>query len=171
MIGNRPRTTRIRPPALTTKRLLMPVMATSPTFWAKALWVKELKTGEMRLEIMSARSPLPMRLESTSVSTISPTARMSAVVSVRMTSVTISIEMMAGSSKVGQPKAKGAGKAKIGPLPMPEKSAMPVKTAISVPMTMASRMDRREMVALPSLLSSRTTSRVTPARPMLAMEP
>src|SRR5476649_497184 len=45
MNGNRPRITRNTPPVATTKRLLMPVTATSPTFWANALWVKEPKVG------------------------------------------------------------------------------------------------------------------------------
>lgn len=48
---------------------------------------------------------------------------------------------------------------------------MPRDMATRVPITMASRIDRREMVALPTLLSSRTTARVSPARPMLAMLP
>lgn len=35
--GTRPSTMRMPPPAATTQRLRMPVMATRPTFWAKAL--------------------------------------------------------------------------------------------------------------------------------------
>ena len=101
--------TRIRPPALTTKRLLTPVMATRPTFWAKALWVKELNSGEMALESMSARRPSPMRLESTLVPTISPTAMMSAEVSVRVTRMTISMEMIAAISNVGGAEGERGG--------------------------------------------------------------
>ncbi len=48
---------------------------------------------------------------------------------------------------------------------------MPRAAAIRVPITMASRIDRREIDALPSLLSSRTITRVSAARPMLAMLP
>ena len=48
---------------------------------------------------------------------------------------------------------------------------MPNDQAISVPMTMASRIDRREIAALPSLLSTSTMAKVRAARPMLAMLP
>ena len=48
---------------------------------------------------------------------------------------------------------------------------MPSATAIRVPMTIASRIDRREMVALPILLKNSTSTRVMAARPMLAMLP
>ncbi|MNP20798.1 hypothetical protein D3C76_1133880 [compost metagenome] len=63
------------------------------------------------------------------------------------------------------------GKANIGPSVTLLKSVMPSAQAISVPTTMASRIDRREMVALPSLLSSSTMAKVSPARPMLATLP
>ena len=48
---------------------------------------------------------------------------------------------------------------------------MPTAVATSVPITIASRIDRREILALPSLLSSSTSTRVIAARPMLAMLP
>ena len=48
---------------------------------------------------------------------------------------------------------------------------MPRNTAMTVPMTIARRIDRREIEALPSLLSSSTMTRVIAARPMLAMLP
>ncbi len=149
----------------------MPVTATRPTFWAKALWVKEPKIGARLLEIMSARRPLPRRLESTLVSMISPTARMSALVSTSVTMTTISIDRMAATWNSGAPKCSGDGKATTGPSSTLEKSAMPKNTAATVPITIARRMDRREMVALPSLLSSSTHARVKAARPTLAMLP
>ncbi|CAH0327846.1 hypothetical protein SRABI128_06521 [Microbacterium sp. Bi128] len=93
------------------------------------------------------------------------------MVSVRITSTTISMEMMAAASKVGAPRWNGAGKATIGPSPTFEKSAMPVTTATPVPASMASRMDRREIVALPTLLSRSTRARVIAASPMLATLP
>jgi hypothetical protein len=150
---------------------LTPVIATRPTFCAKALWVKELNNGEIALESMSARSPSPIRLESTFVPTISPTAMMSAEVSVRVTRMTMSIEMIAAISKVGAPNANGVGKATISPWPTFEKSAIPKTKAMSVPRTMASRIESLEMAALPTLLSRRTIAMVAAARPMLAMLP
>ncbi len=48
---------------------------------------------------------------------------------------------------------------------------MPKTKAITVPITMASRMDSREIAALPTLLSSRTIAMVTAARPMFATLP
>ena len=169
--GSRPRITRIAPPAVTTKRLLTPVMATSPTFCAKALWVKVLRNGAMMLEAMSARRPSAMRRESTFVPAISPTARMSAVVSVRITRTTITMEMMPPSSKTGQPKANGCGKAKIAPWPTLEKSAMPSSRASTVPSTIARRMESREIAAFPSLESSNAIRSVAPASPMFCRLP
>ncbi|MNF62051.1 hypothetical protein D3C84_437220 [compost metagenome] len=96
---------------------------------------------------------------------------MSAEVSTRVTMITMHIEMMAAIWKVGMPKWNGVGNAISGPSPTLEKSAMPRATAISVPMIMASRIDRREMVALPTLLSSSTMTKVSAARPILAMLP
>ncbi len=150
---------------------MIPVTATRPTFWAKALWVKEPKIGASMLENMSARRPLPRRRESTLVSMISPTARMSAEVSTRVTMITMHIEMIAATWKVGMPKWNGVGNATSGPSVTLEKSAMPRNTAMTVPMTIARRIDRREIEALPSLLSSSTMTRVIAARPMLAMLP
>ncbi len=69
------------------------------------------------------------------------------------------------------PKWKGVGKPNIGPWVTLEKSAMPRNTAITVPITIASRIDSREMVALPILLSSNTSTRVNAARPMFGMLP
>ncbi|MNF36465.1 hypothetical protein D3C84_173600 [compost metagenome] len=133
--------------------------------------MKEPKIGAIMLDSMSARRPLPRRLESTLVSMISPTARMSAEVSTSVTMTTMHIDRIAAKWKVGMPKWKGVGKPNIGPSLTLEKSAMPRNTAINVPITMASKIDKREMVALPILLSSNTSIRVTAARPMFAMLP
>ena len=84
-------------------------MATKPTFCAKALCIKEPNRGATALESISARKPSEIRSASTFVPTISPTAIMSAVVSVMMTNLTINIDKMAVSSKVGSPKAKKLG--------------------------------------------------------------
>ncbi len=48
---------------------------------------------------------------------------------------------------------------------------MPATKAMTVPSTMARRMESREMVALPTLLSSSTMAMVAAASPMLATEP
>ncbi|GAB3277955.1 hypothetical protein GCM10027449_17870 [Sinomonas notoginsengisoli] len=93
------------------------------------------------------------------------------MVSVRITRITITMEMMAAGSKVGSPNANGRGSSKIAPVPTLEKSAMPTNAATTVPMTMASRIDSREMTALPSLLRSMMITSVSAARPRLAGEP
>ena len=68
------------------------------------------------------------------------------------------------------PKANGVGKATIGPLPTPEKSAMPMNAAMTVPMTMENRMDSREIAG--TLARLRTIhEQVNPASPMFATEP
>ena len=81
------------------------------------------------------------------------------------------IERIAAKWKVGMPKCSSEGIATIGPSATLEKSVRPSAMAISVPITIASRIDRREMVELPILLSSSTIARVMPARPMLVMLP
>src|SRR5262245_42820570 len=169
--GNTPRIIKITPPAVTTKRLLTPVIATRPTFWAKALWVNPLKIGETIEEPMSARRPLPIRFRSTGVLTISPTARMSAVVSVRITSTTIVIDRTPAKVKVGSPNANGAGNATIGPFPTPEKLAMPTIAAATVPTTIANSTDSREIAGMLARLSTITTSKVKPASAMFCTEP
>ena len=159
------------PPALTTKRLFTPVIATRPTFWANALWVKPLKIGEMTEEAMSARRPFPIRLRSTEVLTISPTARMSAVVSVMMTRTTMAIDTMPARVNVGRPKANGVGNATMGPLPTPEKSAIPMIAETTVPMMIENSIDSREIAGMFARLSTITTSSVNPASAMFWTEP
>ncbi|MNO98884.1 hypothetical protein D3C76_906430 [compost metagenome] len=130
--------------------------------------MNEPNNGARALEIMSARRPLPRRLESTGVPMISPTARMSAEVSTMVTTMTISIDRIAATWNCGAPKCSTSGMATHGPCSAWEKSAMPVAIAASVPITIASRIDRRDRLALPSLLSSSTEARVNAARPMFA---
>ncbi|CPU65191.1 Uncharacterised protein [Mycobacteroides abscessus] len=169
--GSRPRITRIAPPAPTTNRDFTPVMATRPTFCANADCVKDPKNGDTMDDAMSARRPSAMRLRFTLVPTISPTAMMSAVVSVRVTRMTMSMEMIAAISNVGAPKPRNDGNAATGPSPTPEKSALPSARAMSVPTTIAMRIDRREIVPLPTLDSRMTIANVSAARPMLLTEP
>lgn len=59
----------------------------------------------------SARRPSATRCWSTGVPTISPTARMSAVVSVMITSITMVIDTMAPTWNVGEPKCSTGGSA------------------------------------------------------------
>ena len=108
IFGNSPRTTRITPLAATTNRLLIPVIATSPTFWAKALAEKELsRPPETAVDRQSARRPATTVLPSAGRSTTSPTARMSAVVSVMITSMTMVMETIAAMLNCGAPKWNG----------------------------------------------------------------
>ena len=159
------------PPIATTYRLLIPVSATRPTFCAKALHGKALNAGATSGESMSARRPCSTRFESTGVPTISPMARMSAVVSVMITRITIVIEMMAPIWNVGLPKCMIGGSEKIGPSPTFEKSSLPMKAAMTVPTTMPMRIDSREIAPWNSRLITRMISTVAPASPMLAIEP
>ncbi len=87
--------------------------------------MNEPKIGEIALDSISARRPSPIRFESTLVPTISPIAIISAVVSVMITKVTITMERMAENSNTGEPKWKKLGKAKIGPVLTLEKSVKP----------------------------------------------
>ena len=171
MTGSRPSTTRMTPPAVTTNRDFTPVIATRPTFCANADCVNELNTGETAEESMSARRPFAMRFESTFVLTISPTAMMSAVVSAKVTMMTMNIEMIAAAEKVGMPNANGSGNAKMPRSRTFEKSAQPKIRQTTVPTTIAKRIDRREIIATGMRLSSRTTARVPTAMRMLRALP
>ena len=68
------------------------------------------------------------------------------MVSVMVTRITIVIEMIAPTSKVGAPKCRIGGNAKMSASPTLEKSALPAKAAITVPATRPIRIDRRERV-------------------------
>src|SRR5699024_686335 len=158
--GSSPSNTRMTPPAVTTNRERTQENATSTTFWANADWVNELNNGATAEEIMYARRPTAIRRGVTSVSTISATAMMSAVVSVMMTRTTTSIETIAPTWNVGVPNANGVGKATMPPSATPEKSTLPMMAAMTVPMTMASRIDSREIVATPTFERARTMTSV-----------
>ena len=122
----------------------MPVMATSPTFWANALIENPLKTLATEVDSMSARRPLVTVSRSAGRSMISPTARMSAVVSVMMTSMTTTIEMIAPTANVGMPKWNGEGTWKALASLMALNWVMPKGIATTVPRTRPSRIAIRE---------------------------
>ena len=106
--GKSPSTSRITPLTATTNRLLMPVSATSPTFWAKALTGKPLsRPPETAVDRQSARRPSATVLRSAGRPTTTPMASRSAVVSVMITSITMTIETIAATSNVGAPKWNG----------------------------------------------------------------
>ncbi len=71
----------------------------------------------------------------TLVSTISPIASKLAVVSVKITIVTIHMDKMAGHSNTGMPKPKILGNASHGPSTTLEKSANPNTKAKAAPKT------------------------------------
>lgn len=75
----------------------------------------------------------------------------------------MNIEMMAAISKVGMPNPKICGRAKISPCPTLLKSALPRKTAMIVPSTIASRIASREIAPTGILLSTSTITRVIAA--------
>ena len=107
ILGSRPSSTRMMPAPVATWRVLTPVMATSPTFCANAVYGNVLKTPPITVPSPSARSPsasLPGVIFS---STISPTATMSPVVSVMMTIATISRAMTELTWKLGSPNWNG----------------------------------------------------------------
>src|SRR5690625_3526885 len=119
---------------------------------------------------MSARRPLATRFEFTGDPTISPTAMMSAAVSVLMTRMTMSIDRIDAMSNVGTPNGRIAGRATGAADPISEKSALPMSAPIPVPRTRPMRMDRREIVADPTLLSRRMMPKVMKAKRMLTIE-
>jgi hypothetical protein len=143
----------------------MPVIATRPTFCAKAVAGKVLKIGATAEDTMSARRPSPTRLESTSVPTTSPTARMSAVVSTMITRMTMVIDTIAPIAKIGEPKAKGVGTATTDASATPSKSVLPTISAATVPTTSPSRIDSRDNPGIFVITS--TARRVNIASPML----
>ena len=88
---------------------------------------------------------------------------MSAVVSVMITRITIVIEMIAPTWKVGVPKCRIGGNARMSASPTLEKSALPANAAITVPATSPIRIDRRDSVPWKSRLITRMMTSVRPA--------
>ncbi len=121
----------------------MPVIATSPTFWAKALTENPLKKPAKTVDPMSARRPLVTVWRSAGFPMTSPIARMSAVVSVMITSITMNIEMEAPTAKVGSPKWKGVVSWNTAASEILPKSVTPKGIAARVPSTRPSRIATR----------------------------
>jgi hypothetical protein len=121
----------------------MPVTATSPTFWAKALTEKPLNTPASVVESMSACRPPVTSRRSSRLSTTSPMARMSAVVSVMITSITMNMEMIAPTAKVGAPNSNGVVSWNSAASPSREKLVAPNGIATRVPSTSPSRIATR----------------------------
>jgi hypothetical protein len=134
--GTKPSASSLKPLVATTNRLRIPVMATRPTFWAKALAGNPLSNPPATaLDSVSARRPPTTARASfcRSIPTISPMARMSAVVSVMITSITMVMETIAAISKVGVPKWNGVETASQSASPTRLKSVSPNAQATSVP--------------------------------------
>ena len=121
----------------------MPVMATRPTFWAKALTEKPLKMAGDAVDSMSARRPLVTVCRSAGLSITWPMARMSAVVSVMITSITMNMETIAPTAKVGRPKWNGRVSWKMLASAIREKLVNPNGIATTVPSTSPSRIATR----------------------------
>jgi len=100
----------------------------------------------------------------TGFSTISPTAMMSPVVPVMITSPTMHIAMIALTSKVGKPKWKGVLIPNHDCSAAPLKSAMPKGTEIRVPMIRPLRMDSRWMAGEAKRSISRMITSVISAK-------
>jgi hypothetical protein len=96
---------------------------------------------------------------------------MSAVVSVMITKITIVIDTIAPTWKVGLPKWNSCGSAITLASPTWEKSALPTSAANSVPTTMPMRMDSLEIAPWNTRLITRMMSSVSAAKPMLDVEP
>ena len=146
-------------------------MATKPTFCTNAHCMKAPKRGASADESMSARKPSAIRLLSTWVSTISPIASKLAVVSVKITIVTILMVKIAGHSNTGIPKPKILGNAIHAPSLTLEKSAKPNANAAIAPQKMESRTAKRLMAGVPNLVSSNKTNKVKAAKPIFSIEP
>lgn len=169
--GKSPSRTSSPPPVATTKRLRIPVSATSPMFWAKALAAKPLKTGLTAVARPSARSPAARVLSSASRSTIRPRASMSAVDSVMATTMTMHSEAIAAASKIGAPKWKGEGRAKIRASCTAPKSASPSGKASRVPTARPTSRESCCQKPRSSRLPRTTAPRVSAASPMALVEP
>ena len=161
--GSRPSSTRMPPPAATTNRLLMPVSATMPTFWAKALIGKPLKIGANAVAPMSARRPAAIRLFGICVPRIWPTASRSAVVSAMITKATTHSEMITPIANCGAPKWNGWGSWKTGPLPTALQVTRPMTVAMSVPTTRPSMTAMRDQKPGAKRAMARVTTRVSTA--------
>ena len=96
---------------------------------------------------MSARRPLVTVCRSAGLSITWPMARMSAVVSVMITSITMNIEMIAPTAKVGRPKWNGRVSWKMLASAIRLKLVNPNGIATTVPSTRPSRIATRPKAA------------------------
>src|SRR5215831_8636713 len=169
--GSRPSTTRIPPANATTYRLCTPVNPTSPTFCEKAVYGNVLNTPPRKVDSPSARSPSPSVRASTGLSTSSPTARMSPVVSVIVTSITTTIDTIAATSKIGNPKWNGVLMPRILASDTPEKSVNPNGIATTVPSTIPTSTAIRLSTGGANRCTTTTLSNTPPAKATLRGAP
>ena len=162
-LGTRPSTTRMPPAIVATYRDPTPVRLTSPTFCANAVYGKVLNIPPRTVESPSARSPSPRRCFVTGRPVISPTAIMSPVVSVMMTSPTTSIDTTAASGNVGSPKWNGVTTANQPASPTPDQSTLPMGSATRVPSASPSSTERRARAGWANRSTSTTNSSVPAA--------
>ena len=92
---------------------------------------------------MSARRPLVTCCRSAGLSITWPMAKMSAVVSVMITSITMNMEMIAPTSKIGSPKWNGRVSWKMLASEIRLKLVRPNGMATTVPSTRPSRIATR----------------------------
>ena len=114
----------------------MPVIATRPTFCANALTGKH--APQVRWEDRGGQGVRPQAVRRPCArppgrSITSPIARMSAVVSVMITSITMTIETIAAISNCGGPKWNGVDTANHWACPIRLKSTLPNGHATNVP--------------------------------------
>ncbi len=119
----------------------------------------------------SARRPSASCRGSMCLSTISPMASMSPVVSVMITNATTHIEMTALTSKVGTPKWNGVLTPNQASSPTWLKSVRPNGMAMMVPMISPDRMDSRARAGGAKRSITKISTRVPAAKAMLRTAP
>ena len=101
--GNRPRSTRITPPAAHTQRLRTPVMPTNPTFCENDVYGNVLRMPPSSVPRASARSPLVRSVRDSGMPISSARVRNMPVDSIITTTMTRHIVTTATGSKIGAP--------------------------------------------------------------------
>ena len=128
----------ITPPATQTKRLLMPVTPTRPTFCEKLVYGKVLNTPPRIVPRPSVRRP---RVRSSCVMrfpVMSPSARNMPVDSIITTIITRVMVRISTGSKVGMPNWNGSTTSNQAALATLSKFIMPMAVASTLPTTMPS---------------------------------
>ena len=166
ILGSRPSTIRITPPATHTNRLFTPVTPTSPTFCEKLVYGKVLKIPPISVPRPSVRRPAVKAFWSIFRSVMSPSARNMPVLSIITTTITRLMVTISTGSNTGAAISNGSTKSNQPALATLSKFIRPMAVAMTPPMTMPSSTEMLATKPRAYLAISKMDTSTTPAMAM-----